>query len=62
MKRWKQYLWSGSDKNRHLSVDGPILKRKAEKIAMKLNIEFRPSTGWIDRFRKHLVLVYRKVL
>jgi hypothetical protein len=61
MKRWKQFLWSGSDKNRHLTVDGPILKRKAEEIAMKLNIDFRPSNGWIDRFKKCSGLVNRKV-
>jgi hypothetical protein len=28
---------------------------------MKLNIEFRPSNGWIVRFKKHSGLVYRKV-
>jgi hypothetical protein len=61
MKRWKQFLWSGSDKNRYLTVDGPILKRKAEETATKLNIEFKPSNGWIDRFKKCSGLVYRKV-
>jgi hypothetical protein len=61
MERWKQFLWSGSDKNGHLTVDGPILKRKAEGIAMKLNIDFRPSSGWIDRFKKCSGPMYRKV-
>jgi hypothetical protein len=61
MKRWKQFLWSASDKNRHLTVNGPILKRKAEEIATKLNTEFRPSSGWIDRFKKRSGLVYKKV-
>jgi hypothetical protein len=61
MKRWKQFLWSGSDKNGYVTVDGPILKRKAEKIATKLNIDFRPSSGWIDRFKKCSSLVYSKV-
>jgi hypothetical protein len=61
MKRWKQFLFSGFDKNGHLTVDGPILKRKAEEIATKLNIDFRPSNGWIDRFKKWSGLVYRKI-
>jgi hypothetical protein len=61
MKSWKQFLWSGSDENGHLTVDGPILKRKAEEIATKLNIDFRPSNGWIDMFKKCSGLVYTKV-
>jgi hypothetical protein len=61
MKRWKQFLWSGSDKNRLLTLDGPILKRKTEEIATKLNIDFRPSSGWIDGFKKPSGLGYRKV-
>jgi hypothetical protein len=28
---------------------------------MKLNIDFRPSNGWIDRFKKRSCLAYRKV-
>jgi hypothetical protein len=36
MKRWKQFLWNGSHKNGHLTVDGPLLKRKAEEIATEL--------------------------
>jgi hypothetical protein len=43
------------------TVDGSTLKRKAEEIATKLNIDFRPSNGWIDRFKKCSGLVYRKV-
>jgi hypothetical protein len=61
MKRWKQFLWSSSDKNRPLAVYEPILKRKAEEIAKKLSTEFRPSNGWIDRLKKRSGLVYKKV-
>jgi hypothetical protein len=28
---------------------------------MKLDMEFRPSNGWIDRFKKHSGLVYKNV-
>jgi hypothetical protein len=45
----------------NLTVDGPILKREAEEIATKLNIDFRPSSGWVDRFKKCSGLVYREV-
>jgi hypothetical protein len=48
-------------KNRHLTVDGPVLKRKEEEVATKLNIDFRPSNGWTDRFKIRSGLVYRKV-
>jgi hypothetical protein len=48
-------------KNGHLTVDGPMLKRKAEESATKLNTEFRPSSGWIDRFKKCSGLVNRKI-
>jgi hypothetical protein len=54
-------VWFRQKRALNLTVDGPILKRKAEEIATKLNIDFRPSSGWIDRFKKRSVLVYRKV-
>jgi hypothetical protein len=60
---WKQFLWRRSNKNRALNftVDGPILKRKAEEIATKLNIDLRPRNGWTDRFKKFSGLGYRKL-
>jgi hypothetical protein len=54
--------WFRQKQALNFTVDGPILKRKAEEIATKLSIEFRPSNGWIDRFKKRSGLVYRKVL
>jgi hypothetical protein len=29
-----------------------MLRQKAEEIALKLNTEFTPSSGWLDQFRK----------
>jgi hypothetical protein len=53
--------WFRQKRALNLPVDGPILKRKAEEIATKLSIEFPPSSGCINRFKKHSGLVYRKV-
>jgi hypothetical protein len=53
--------WFRQKRALNLTVDGPILKRKTEEIATKLNIDFRPSSGWIDRFKKASRSVYRKV-
>jgi hypothetical protein len=47
LMEWFRQKWA-----LHVTVDGPILKRKAEEIATKLNVDFRPSNGWIDRFKK----------
>jgi hypothetical protein len=35
--------------------------RQAQEITMKLGIEFTPSSGWIDWFKKRSGLVYRKI-
>jgi hypothetical protein len=53
--------WFRQKRALNLTACVPILKRKAEEIATKLNIDFRPSNGWIDRFKKRSGLVYRKV-
>jgi hypothetical protein len=37
--------WSRRKQELNLTVDGPILKRKAEESVTKLNIDFRPSNG-----------------
>jgi hypothetical protein len=39
-----------------------VLSQKAEEIALKLNIEFKPSNGWIDQFRKCVGLSYRTMI
>lgn len=53
--------WFRQKRALNLTINGRVLKSKAEEIAMKLNIEFRPSRGWIDRFKKRSGIVYKKV-
>jgi hypothetical protein len=43
----------------NIQIQGPVLRQKAEEIALKLNIEFTTLNGWLDRFRKHAGLSYR---
>jgi hypothetical protein len=33
---------------KNIPVAGPVLQQKAEEIALKLNIDFKASNGWID--------------
>jgi hypothetical protein len=41
--------------------DRIIICAKAVKIADWLNVEFNPSNGWINRFRKRTALVLRTI-
>jgi hypothetical protein len=42
-------------------IDGTIIRAKTVEIADWLNVEFKPSSGWIDRFRKRTSLVLRTI-
>jgi hypothetical protein len=42
-------------------IDGTIIHAKAVEIADRLNVEFNPFNGWIDRFRKRTGLVLRTI-
>jgi centromere protein B len=42
-------------------IDGTIIRAKAVEIADRLNVEFNPSNGWIDRFRRRTGLVLRTI-
>jgi hypothetical protein len=37
----------------NIPVIGPVWSQKAEEIVLEVNIEFTPSRGWLDEFRKH---------
>jgi hypothetical protein len=42
-------------------IDGTIIRAKAVEKVDCLNVEFNPSNGWIDRFRKRTSLVLRTI-
>jgi hypothetical protein len=42
-------------------VHSPVLRQKAAEVALKLNIEFTPSNGCHNQFRKYVGLSRRNV-
>lgn len=45
-----------------LPVDGPMLKLKSEELAKKLTIpDFKASTGWLDNFKTHHGISFKKI-
>jgi hypothetical protein len=42
-------------------TDGTIIRARAVEVADWLNVEFNPSNGWINRFRKRTGLVLRTI-
>nr|XP_037286028.1 tigger transposable element-derived protein 4-like [Rhipicephalus microplus] len=53
--------WIQRARSVNLPVNGVVLKAKAEEIALRMNIEFAYSDGWLDRFRKRHGLVFRAI-
>ncbi|XP_037508922.1 tigger transposable element-derived protein 4-like [Rhipicephalus sanguineus] len=53
--------WIQCARSANLPVNGIVLKAKVEEIALKMDIEFACSDGWLDRFRKRHELVFRSV-
>jgi hypothetical protein len=43
----------------YIPIQGPMLRQKADEIALKLNTEFTLLVGWLDQFRKCVGLSYR---
>ena len=49
-------------RDQNVPVSGPVLLAKAEKFAIKLNIEnVKASTGWLDRFKERNGITFKKV-
>jgi hypothetical protein len=57
----KLLVWFEQTTDVGVPIDGTIIRAKAVEVADQLNVEFDPSSGWIDRFRKRTSLVLRTV-
>lgn len=45
-------LWLHQKTSQGSRISGPILKEKAMEIATTKGVEFSPSDGWLDRWKK----------
>ncbi|XP_065289801.1 tigger transposable element-derived protein 4-like [Dermacentor albipictus] len=50
--------WVKQARGANLPVNGVVLKAKSEEIALRLNVEFACSDGWLDRFRERHGLAF----
>ena len=56
---WK---WFHFAQSRKVSINGPVLKQKAEEIAKQLgHDQFKSSDGWFNRWKKRHDLRYTKL-
>lgn len=53
--------WYAQARASNIPVNGPIMKEKALQIAKTLNMNFEPSSGWLDRFKNRYGIVYKQV-
>ncbi|XP_037555333.1 tigger transposable element-derived protein 4 [Dermacentor silvarum] len=54
--------WIQRARSANLPVNGVVLKAKAEEVALRMNLKFSCSDGWLDRFRKRHGLVFRSIV
>ena len=56
------YKWFVDARQKNLPISGPVLLVKAAEIAEKLNTEFIPNNGWLNRFKKRHNISYKRLL
>lgn len=55
-------LWLKRARSSNLPVSGPIMREKAEELALRMDIEdFKCSDGWISRFKERHGLAFKSV-
>ncbi|XP_053406971.1 uncharacterized protein LOC123546025 isoform X12 [Mercenaria mercenaria] len=53
--------WFTEAKTQDLPISGPILEKKATELAKQLNKkDFKPSSGWLSRWKKRNSIVYKR--
>ena len=51
--------WFTQKRALNIPIQGPLLKQKADEIALQLNINFKPSNGWLEIFKKRAGLSFK---
>jgi hypothetical protein len=46
------FKWFCHARAKNIPVEGPMVKEKANEIALKMGIEFQCSNGWLQRFKQ----------
>lgn len=54
-------LWFKDMRSKQATITGPILMEKAKDYAKMLNVEFVPTTGWLERWKKRENIHFKKV-
>lgn len=53
--------WLGNVRQQNAIITGPLLMEKAKQLAVKMNIDFQPNSGWIWRWQKRNNIVFKKI-
>ena len=56
------FMWFKQARGINATVSGPVMQTKAELIAAELGVvDFKASSGWLDRFKRRHGIVYKSV-
>ena len=54
-------LWYDDKHERHVRTNGPMLAEKASEFAFELDSSFKPTQGWLSRWKRRHELKFKKV-
>ena len=52
--------WFKQAKTRGMPISGPMLQQKAKDLAQSMGISFDPSLSWVQRWREHQGIVFKR--